>query len=134
MTTNSSNVKALSTLFTASIFFAIIHFLLIEYVLPEIYGAGAYWAIYIFLVPMSLIVILSCNRKYKKDQTAVGKTFMFFVSIKIVASLLFLSPWIFWKTPFTIPFTKQFFCLFFCLLLVEVILLVRLLSNPSAEK
>jgi hypothetical protein len=131
--TNNFVVAAVSKIFTLALALAVAHFLLIEYVLPEIYGMGPYWANYIFLVPVSLLVVLVCHLVYKVDNKAVGKTYFIFVFLKIFGSIAFLSPWLFWKDAYTKPMTYQFFSLFFIFLFVEVKLLVGLLNTPSGE-
>jgi len=124
---------AISKLLIFSLVIAILHLSLVEFVLPEIYGAGAYWAIYLFLVPMSLITVLMCYVRYRSDNTSVGTMYFIFVFIKMFGSVIFLWPWLFPKNDFSLPFVHQFFGLFFPLLFVEIGVLVRLLNPPSDE-
>jgi len=133
MTTNSFTSQAISKLLSASLVLAIVHFFLIQFILPEIYGTGPYWALYLFLVPLTFLVVLISKVVYDVDKTAVGRTYFIFVFIKMFASVGFLSPWIFWKDDYTLPMVHQFFCLFFPLLFVEIKILVRLLNQPLDE-
>lgn len=133
MKTSSFASRAISKLLGASLILAIVHFILIENILPEIYGTGPYWVLYLFLVPLSLLVVLICKIVYNADKTAVGRTYFIFVFIKMFASIGFLSPWIFWKDDYTLPMVHQFFCLFFPLLFVEIKVLIELLNPPLGE-
>jgi hypothetical protein len=132
MTSNFA-VKAVSKFLALALVLAAAHFLLIENILPGIYGMGPYWANYVFLVPVSLLVVLVCYAVYKIDNKAVGKTYFIFVFLKIFGSIAFLSPWLFWKDAYARPMVYQFFCLFFIFLFVEVKLLVGLLNTTSGE-
>lgn len=132
MTSNFYSL-AITKLLSASLVLAVVHFLLIEFVLPEIYGSGPYWALYLFLVPLSILVVLISGLVYEADKTAVGRTYFIFVFIKMFASVGFLAPWLFWKDDYTIPMVHQFFCLFFPLLFVEIKVLIELLNPPLDE-
>jgi len=109
------------------------HFFLLEHIIPQVYSAGAWWSIYLFLFPLTALTILGVARRYKKDHAAAGKTYFLFVFLKLTGSIGFLMPWLFPKTEFSTPFAHQFLILFFILLFVEVRLLIVLLDPRFGE-
>lgn len=124
---------AITTLFVVALALACLHYGLVENVLPAVYARTPYWSIYVFLVPLSLLVILVSAWVHKMDRSAVGRTFFIFVFIKLFGSIAFLAPWLFWKDESSTPMVYQFFAAFFPILFVEVKQLVTLLNSPSGE-
>lgn len=132
--TNSSflrNQLLFLTLFVALI--ATAHFLFVFKTLPDLYQHTQPWFIYIFLYPVTVIGFLMINKRYLKDETSVVKSYMFYTTVKMVATLIFLSQWIFPKNELTRPFLYQFFILFFVFLFLEIRILVQMLNNSTSK-
>lgn len=119
------------TLFIALI--ATAHFLIIFNILPDLYQLTQPWFIYIFLFPLTVIGFVMINQRYLKDETSVVKSYMFYTTVKMVATLVFLSQWIFPKNQLTRPFLYQFFILFFVFLFLEIRVLVQMLNNSTSK-
>jgi len=117
------------TLFTVLI--ACAHVLLVHKVLPEIYQLTKPWMIYAFLFPVTLIGFMLIYQRYRKDETSVVKTYMLFVSVKMLMTLIFLSQWLFPKNDLTYPFLHQFFVVFFIFLFLEIRILIQMLNNST---
>lgn len=106
------------------------HLILLQFVLPEIYMQSKFWAIYLFLIPMTLGAVYIIVREKNKNPKSVGKNFFIYMAIKMLLILLFLSPWLVNQNEITRPMVYQFFCVFFPLLFVETVVFVRLV-NPK---
>lgn len=126
-------VKSYIWLLLFSGLFAMLHIYLLNNHLPKEFSDGPYWAIYLFLVPFTLITIFITALKYSIDETSAGKTYLSLVATKIVLTIAFFYPWLFPKTDFSVPLVKQFFALFFPLLFIELKVLIKLL-NTSFDK
>lgn len=110
---------------------AVLHVLLLKNTLDEIYLASAPWKIYLFIVPLTFLGLFYIISKYKKDDTSMVKTFMGYSVAKIMASILFLFPWIIDKDVSSRPIIIQFFAIFFLILLMETRFLVLILNNSG---
>lgn len=119
------------TLFIALI--AAAHLLLVFRTLPDLYQLTQPWFIYIFLFPVTVIGFVMINQRYLKDETSVVKSYMFYTTVKMIATLIFLSQWIFPKNDLTRPFLYQFFILFFVFLFLEIRVLVQMLNNSTSK-
>lgn len=118
---------------TVSAALFLFNLLLVKLVLPEVYGSGAWWAIYLFLPAVTILTLVVISNRYKVDKTSVLKTYFVFVFVKMFGSIGFLIPWLVWKTPFSQPFAYQFLVCFFVLLFVEIFALAVLLSGKFDE-
>ena len=108
---------------------ALVHIVLVQYVLPEVYGNSKYWLIYLFLVLLTLGSHFFMVRGFVKDKNSLGKNFMAYMVVKMIGSILFLSPWLFYRNDYSRPIVYQFFIIFFPLLFIETLMLVKLLNK-----
>ncbi|MGV6860556.1 MAG: hypothetical protein ACWA41_02230 [Putridiphycobacter sp.] len=125
--------SALSFILIFYIFLGGIHIMLLEYLLPEIYKQIQVSYIYLFLGTLSFLGIFLLHLVSKNDETLIGKGFLAFTVIKILGSLVFLSPWLLDQDEFTRPFVYQFFGVFFPTLLVETLTILKLVNAKSDE-
>jgi ABC-type iron transport system FetAB permease component len=123
-------IKSAKPIVTVSLVLLSAHLILLQFALPEIYRQSKFWAIYLFLVPMTLGAIYIIVKEKNKNANSVGKNFFVYMAIKMLLILLFLSPWLVYQNEFSRPIVYQFFAIFFPLLFVETIVLVRLV-NPK---
>ncbi len=112
---------------------AIGHFLLIRNVLPEIYGQSQPWRIYLLLAPITMLGLWFVYAQFEKDETSVVKSFMLMTVVKMIGSMIFLSPWLILQDEFTRPIVYQFFALYFPILFAEVAFLVKMLGLPTSK-
>lgn len=125
--------KQILRLLAFFIIIAITHYLLLLNKLPTIYLASQPWKIYLFIVPLTGLGLFYIVKRYQKDKTSMVNTFMLYTIMKMVTSLFFLFPWIYYKDASSKPMIIQFFAIFFPILLLETIFLVRLLSNYGGQ-
>jgi predicted membrane channel-forming protein YqfA (hemolysin III family) len=125
--------NSLTTIVSALLFIAGIHILLLSYVLPESYTDISLFYIYIFLLVVSVLGILGVLMVQKHNKEIMPQALLAYTVIKFLASLVFLLPDLLNQTDFTKPFVYQFFGIFFPLLLVESLVFMRILNNPSPE-
>lgn len=95
-----------------------------------------WWTIHVFLFLASFIGIYAISKNYerKKEVTSFGKTYLFYTTIKILAAIGFLIPWLLDDKEIARSFAAHFFSIFFPYLFVETILLIRYLNGPLDEK
>jgi Na+/proline symporter len=125
--------NSLTTIVSALLFIAGIHILLLSYLLPESYTDISLIYIYIFLLVVSVLGILGVLMVQKHNKEIMPQALLAYTVIKFLASLVFLLPDLLNQTDFTKPFVYQFFGIFFPLLLVESLVFMRILNNPSPE-
>ena len=123
-------IRSAKPIVTVSLVLISLHLILLQFALPEIYKQSKFWAIYLFLVPMTLGAIYLIVREKNKKEGSVGKNFFIYMAIKMLLILLFLSPWLVDQNEFSRPIVYQFFSVFFPLLVVETLVLIRLV-NPK---
>lgn len=104
--------------------------------LLENYSLKLWWAVHLFLIPLTFFGLFFIAKRLKQTQkiTSIGKNYILYTVIKMILSIIFLLPWLLFKDDSSKPMVIQFFLIFFPFLLVETILLVRLLNLPLDEK
>ena len=123
-------IKSAKPIFWVSLFLLAMHLILLQFFLPETYRQSKFWAVYLFLIPMTLGAIYIIVKEKNKNANSVGKNFFIYMVIKMLLILVFLSPWLVYQNEFSRPIVYQFFSIFFPLLFVETVVLVRLV-NPK---
>jgi hypothetical protein len=96
----------------------------------------AWWTIHVFLFLASFIGIFAISRNFERtgEVTSFGKTYLFYTTLKILAAIGFLVPWLLGDKNIAKNFAGHFFAIFFPYLFVETILLIRYLNGPLDEK
>ncbi len=123
--------KALIRFVLFTVVLATLHYFLLKNALAPAYTRVQPWKIYFFLVPIQLAAMVFIHWRYSKSKTDAMNAFMLVTTVKIVGSILFLSPWLFYKTSETLPFIYQFFALFFPFLMAETVFAVKMLNRED---
>ena len=90
-----------------------IHTLLLSQFLPVEYIQAKPWRIYAFLVPLTLLAISFIIIRFKNDHTSVINTFMGYLVIKMLGSIIFLGILMFYFKEPARPIVYQFLRFFF---------------------
>lgn len=130
---NNTIRRALIIILLVSIISGIAHYLFIKYGLPEQFKSNSYWLIYLFIVPTTIVGYVFVANKVMKDPHSGGKNAMGFSIAKMIASLLFLSPWLIYKTEMSKPFALQFMLLYFIFLTTETVLFIKLINSSNKK-
>ena len=94
-----------------------------------------WWTIYLFLVPQFLLSYFYVLKKAASKATMpeVGKKYVITLTLRMLAALIFLFPWLIVKDETSKPMVGQFFFVFFPLLVVEIKLLVSFLNSSVQD-
>lgn len=131
------NKQLKNSLITISLFLVVLiglHLMLLDYVLPESYKQFDVIYIYVFLGLFSIFGVSAIFLIHKNDDALIGKGFLVYTVLKLLASVAFLLPRILHQDDFTRPFVYQFFGVFFPLLLVETMMILKIVQAIDGEK
>ncbi len=121
------------TLLATFVFLGGIHIMLLESLLPKNYADFSLLYIYIFLFVVSVAGIWGVLMVQNVNKEQLPMALLAYTVIKFLASLVFLLPDLLEQTDYTRPFIYQFFAVFFPILLIESIVFMRIVNDPSAE-